>query len=168
MEPITDADYERLGSLVEDNHHGMLAEPDTCDVDAACAAGLYLLSAHMLASAADVSAELEAELERLYDEGRMAREQAEFALMPRYRCARCGATVNCWDEDHTTCHGCGNVPPILVVARAFHDAALRRDPSADPPGDPCPCGAPTKRLASPQCDQIQAETDEEDEEECFS
>lgn len=167
MEGVTETDYERLGELVEDNHHGALPEPDTCDVDAACAAGLYLLAAHMLASAADVSPELDSELARLYDDDRMAREQAAFALMPRYRCPRCGATVNCWDEDHTHCHGCEREPEDLLVARAFHEAALRADPSGEEgERQACPCGLPTRRLASSKCQALMDA--EDDEEECLS
>lgn len=166
MEPITDEDYERLGSLVEDNHHGVLDEPDTCDVDAACAAGLYLLAAHMLVNTTDVSAELESELARLHNKERLSHEQREFELMPRYRCERCGVTVNCWDEDHTTCHGCKREPALVVVARAFHEAALRRDPSDAPPEKACACGAATQRLAAPQCARIQEWDDEEGE--CIS
>lgn len=91
-------------------------EPDTCAVDSAYGAGLYLLAANFLIEAIEVSDELSTAYEKEYTPERLADELLTWRELPNYFCASCNAYVTCWDLKNgpTACHACGDPNEALV------------------------------------------------------
>lgn len=102
--------HKQLGELVAELHIPPEG-PDNCDVDAAYGMELYLVAAEVLRNATDVPAKLNRLYEIAFTQEKYDAEWEEYMKIPRYKCARCGTTVNCWDEYSKKCQDCGSTPP---------------------------------------------------------